>query len=149
MLFFVFELSHCFVVVLLPSGRLALFPCYSLYFLHCLLLCTWIFCTWPGVFSETSSLAPRGSGTVCVHSTFPWPHLSDFNGSAVIVATFPFLVGLWRDYIFVFHKLYGYLVVVFYSVSLAMLLSFPSSNCKIFYFTPKELCCHDALISQI
>lgn len=72
MMFIVFQLSHCFVVVLLPSGRLctvslllAIFSLLSLSSLYLDLLHL------SRGLSETSSLAPRGSGTVSVHSTFP------------------------------------------------------------------------------
>uniref|UniRef100_A0A0V0GKW7 Putative ovule protein n=1 Tax=Solanum chacoense TaxID=4108 RepID=A0A0V0GKW7_SOLCH len=35
--------------------------------------------------SETTSLSPRGSGKVCIHSTLPTPHLRDFTGYIVVV----------------------------------------------------------------
>ncbi|PHT99388.1 Protein translocase subunit SecA [Capsicum chinense] len=43
-----------------------------------------ICCTWAEGLLEIASLPPRGNGKVCVQSTFPRPHLWDFNGEASI-----------------------------------------------------------------
>lgn len=41
---------------------------------------TLICITWVKGLSETTSLSLRGRGKVCVHSTFPKPHIWDFTG---------------------------------------------------------------------